>query len=372
MNESILFFELVQVALGNRKALSHIPTEAEWEGLLEESRKQALVGICYNALQSLPAEQYPSAALVKGWTARTVKINMSNDKVSDACRKLTVQFEKNGFHCIILKGQANHRYYPSHLGKNRAPGDIDAWVFPIDESKKKVATVINFCQSMRKGKFVFYHNLDFPMLKTTMLEVHYRPTWLYCPWRNSRLQKWMDRHREYEEYDGYNVASLEFNIIFQLLHLYKHIFEEGIGLRQLIDYYFVLQNIGGEDAERLLCEVRQCLNRFGLKRFAGAVMYVLQEVCGLQEDKMIIAPNEKEGVVLLGEIMIGGNFGKYDERYNWSIDDDNENFNGFGYAYTKLKHNFRFFSSYPLEVLFEPLFRVYHWAWRTFRLWRWE
>ena len=36
------------------------------------------------------------------------------------------------------------------------------------------------------------------------------------------------------------IPTVEFNIIFQLTHIYSHLMNEGIGLRQLLDYYYVL------------------------------------------------------------------------------------------------------------------------------------
>ena len=36
------------------------------------------------------------------------------------------------------------------------------------------------------------------------------------------------------------IPTVEFNIIFQLTPIYSHLMNEGIGLRQLVDYYYVL------------------------------------------------------------------------------------------------------------------------------------
>lgn len=44
--------------------------------------------------------------------------------------------------------------------------------------------------------------------------------------------------------DGFGeitVPTLSFNVIYILSHLYRHVFTEGIGLRQLLDYYFVIE-----------------------------------------------------------------------------------------------------------------------------------
>ena len=278
---TMLFFELIQVAMGNRRVLSRIPSVDEWTEIYETAKKQALMGLSFAGVERLsqavgseetqaesghtPSEegggQLPPPRMIRQWAVKADRIRELNARLDEECVKVSRFFEDNGFDAVILKGQANCAYYPERLQGLRTAGDIDVWVAPSESSGGKadcpVRTVIEFCLSKAKGKYLFYHNMDFPMLKNTVVEVHYRPTWLFCPWRNARLQKWLRAFapaasvREGSHacgvttsprnvFKGFRVEPLEFNVVFQLLHLYKHIFEEGIGLRQLIDYYFVL------------------------------------------------------------------------------------------------------------------------------------
>jgi len=502
-----LFFELLQVVIGNRQSLSRVPTPEEWEEIYEMSKKQSLAGIAFAGVERLPQEQMPPGKRIRQWAVKAEKIREHNVKVSEDCRVISRFFEENGFDCVILKGQGNFAYYPEWLQGLRSAGDIDVWCWPkgkIDgngkttdgsdghgynkdnkdnETQSEIATirehgslrygasaydnenelrearlehpvraVIEFCLSKKRGEYVYYHNLDFPVLKATPVEVHYRPTWLYNPFRNRVLQRWFASQKvisnkeevksAYAEYDGYKIPSVEFNVVFQLLHLYKHIFEEGIGLRQLLDYYFVVQNINDNDTQSEIAtktkrpsdyengsnnkdnrdnkdniillnslnqraiasdlnseasaevlnqrgarfEPAQRLNllnqrgarlelfkKLGLKEFAGAVMYVMREVFAMPEERMLCRPDEKRGRKLLEEIMIGGNFGKFDERYNWAeTTSGSMDYRGASYAVARLRHNFQFLKDYPSEVLWEPVFRVYHWVWRKFRLWKFE
>ena len=522
-----LFFELLQVVIGNRQTLSRVPTPEEWEEIYEMSKKQSLAGIAFAGVERLPQEQMPPGKRIRQWAVKAEKIREHNVKVSEDCRVISRFFEENGFDCVILKGQGNFAYYPEWLQGLRSAGDIDVWCWPkgnANDTQSKIATirehgslrygasayenglreapehrlerknvngngkttdgsdghgynkdnkdnkdnielarsafepasatsdlnhpvrsVIEFCLSKKRGEYVYYHNLDFPVLKATPVEVHYRPTWLYNPFRNRVLQRWFASQKvisnkeevksAYAEYDGYKIPSVEFNVVFQLLHLYKHIFEEGIGLRQLLDYYFVVQNINDNDTQSEiatktkrpsdyengsnnkdnrdnkdniillnslnqraeasdlnLLNQRSALNseasaevlnqrgarlelfkKLGLKEFAGAVMYVMREVFAMPEERMLCRPDEKRGRKLLEEIMIGGNFGKFDERYNWAeTTSGSMDYRGASYAVARLRHNFQFLKDYPSEVLWEPVFRVYHWVWRKFRLWKFE
>lgn len=402
MKTNALFFELIQVAIGNRTSLSSTPTAEEWEDIYEECKKQSLTSIAFAGVERLPREQMPPGRRIRQWAVKVDKIKERNKEVSEECRQISTFFEKNGFDAVILKGLGNYAYYPEHLQGLRAAGDIDVWVRPnenvngnVNENDKKgkfVRKVIEFCLSVKKGEYVYYHNMDFPVLKETPVEVHYRPTWLYNPFRNRALQRWFGQFTvnslQFTVYDGYCIPSAEFNVVFQLLHLYKHIFEEGIGLRQLLDYYFVitsyetspkrLRNASDaryeiEECNSLNYETIELMRKLGLESFAGAVMYAMQQVFAMPTGKMLYKPDEKRGERLLEEIMKGGNFGKYDERYNWAeTTNGSMDYRGASYAVTRLRHNAKFLCDYPSEVLWEPLFRIYHWIWRKFRLWRWE
>ena len=113
-----------------------------------------------------------------------------------------------------------------------------------------------------------------------------------------------------------------------MCHLFSHYFDEGLGLRQLMDYYFALrvwhndvmeckdlqsQGMWSEGLGMPVMakeEVMAVLRSFGMAKFAGAVMWVLNVVFAMPTHYYICNPNKKEGKKLLEEIMKGGNFGQ--------------------------------------------------------------
>jgi hypothetical protein len=101
------------------------------------------------------------------------------------------------------------------------------------------------------------------------------------------------------------------------------------------------------------------LERLGLLKMAGAMMWVLHHVLGLPEEKLLCAPNKRIGRMFLHEILEGGNFGKFDNRAMG------------GEQQAPVKHNLkvllrdaRLLTYFPSECLWEPWFRVWHWSWR--------
>ena len=112
-------------------------------------------------------------------------------------------------------------------------------------------------------------------------------------------------------------------------------------------------------ASTALVVVQRELKYLGLWKFAGAVMYVMKEVLGLSEDKMIVPMDEKRGKLLLTEILNGGNFGKHFTKYG--------HFTQQGMAkkyFLKIWRNMHFVRYYPAEALSEPIFRTWHFFWR--------
>ncbi len=146
--------------------------------------------------------------------------------------------------------------------------------------------------------------------------------------------------------------TLAFNRVYILVHIYRHLFHEGIGLRQLLDYYFVLHQ-GFTEEERT--ETMRTLRSLRMQRFTAAVMWVLQEVFAMDDRYLLTDPNEEEGRFLLSEIMLAGNFGHYDERIKRSA-----KVTEWGLFCRRVGRNLRFLRSYPSEVLWSPFFKLWH------------
>ena len=57
-----MIFEIIRIALGKQQALSHIPSEVEWNQLFDTATLQAVVGVCCIGIQKLLKEQRPCSA----------------------------------------------------------------------------------------------------------------------------------------------------------------------------------------------------------------------------------------------------------------------------------------------------------------------
>ena len=458
-----LEFEFIQVAMGLRERLSAVPSVHEWQVLFEFCKRQSLLGIGFAAVEKLHevGVECPADIRLK-WYGYALKIERMNEKLNMQCGEITKQYEHDGLQCCILKGQGNLLNYPESLRMRRTPGDIDLWcITPPSGLSMPNASLRDYTnyhginavmeyvrmqfrqQGIDANPKACYHHIDAPSMDGTKVEVHYRPAFLRSPLRNWRMQRWFEHHADEcmknKTHLGFSMMTSSVNVVYHMCHLYTHIFEGGIGLRQLMDYYFALrvwhndvmeckdlqtQGMWSEglgtpvmSAQKVMAVIRS----FGMGKFAGAVMFVINEVFGggnenekgqrrtrretdgcpqadfvgesessefkqnlnggpqaddgeerelkrinreLKENNfapwMICEPNEKEGKKLLDEIMKGGNFGQYDTR-----DAALKKGGMMMHGVWKLKRVMRLVRSYPEEALWEPVFRVWHLGWRT-------
>ena len=365
MNEITLIFAFLKYSLGGKVDMNNVVVDMNWQQLYSFASKQALLGLCFDGIERL-GEEYPEELrrnpigreLLMTWMGKAQQIRRQNMKVNTVASKLYSMLREDGLRCCILKGQGNALMYPNAYSRN--PGDIDVWVNASREQITEYA----------KKHFVIGDDIRLQHLETSLngvpVELHFFPCSMNNPIYHARLQKWFKRNADLQ---CLNVVSLPdgigeiaipttaFNVIYQLTHLYHHFFDEGIGMRQIIDYYYVVSmlNVNCE----MLTWLPKDLKHLGLWKFAGAVMYVLHEALGLPEEKMIAPMDEKRGKLLLAEILNGGNFGQYFTKYG--------HFTQQGMAkkyFLKIWRNMHFVRYYPAEALSEPIFRTWHFFWR--------
>lgn len=477
----------------------------DWEACYQFAKRQTLVGVLFDGIQRLPKELAPARPLLLRWLSDSESIRRRNMRMDRASAYIYNKVCAADFRCCILKGQGNALLYPHP--SSRTPGDVDVWVMANREELRHIALLLTEGDGSLLQESLNHIGLT---VHGVSVELHSTPALLNSPLHNSRLQKWLKRNADLQCSNRVTlpniagevaVPTLSFNIIYQLCHLFHHCFYEGVGLRQIVDYYFVLKNtdfsgntngasgntdcfsgntngasgntdcfsgntdcdrvlsntdftdstdrvdgntdrgrfllntdftdstdridgnaesdgslsntdftdntdrIGGnaesdgslmntdftdftdgfsgdldEDGSLLNTDCTDCtdsssgglvevdsggslvalqeeLKWLGLWEFAGAVMYVLREVMGLDEKRMICVPDERRGRLLLEEIMAGGNFGHYDERNHFGQ-------GALWHNIQRFRRDWRMLRFYPSEALSEPLFRACHFLWR--------
>ena len=364
MNGITAFFAFLKYCLGSKEDMSRVIAVMDWQKLYSFASKQAILGLCFDGIERL-GKEYPEELrlnpiereLLMIWMGKAQQIRRQNMKVNMVASKLYSMLREDGLRCCILKGQGNALMYLNAYSRN--PGDIDVWV---NASREQITEYAK--KHFKLGDDIRYQHIE-TSVDGVPVELHFFPGIMNNPIYNVRLQKWFRRNADLQCShivglpDGAGdiaIPTTAFNVVYQLTHLYHHFFDEGIGMRQIIDYYYVVNN---DELLVIRDTLQKELKHLGLWKFAGAVMYVLHETLGLSEEKMIAPMDEKRGKLLLAEILNGGNFGKHFTKYG--------HFTQQGMAkkyFLKIWRNMHFMRYYPAEALSEPIFRTWHFFWR--------
>ncbi|MBR4728659.1 MAG: nucleotidyltransferase family protein [Prevotella sp.] len=323
MKEKQLFFALLRAAMTGEGFVAEsfgasptdaLATEAEWTALYRMAKQQSLTGVIYTAVARLAREQQPPMALAMQWASEAETIRGLNSLLNSEAARLTRLFADHGRRSAVLKGQANARLYPDPI--SRQPGDIDIWMEggreSVIELLRKMGLVDELARTAFEGKAsASYHHVHLlPNEKGVTVEVHFRPSsGNFNPFTNRRLQRWVEQEilQTTVVPEGFNVPSMQFALVMQLAHIQHHFLDDGIGLRQICDYYLLLRNSSEEDRKA----VAGLLKRFGLRRTAGALMWLLGEVLHLDDGLMLCETDSLRGEWMLHKVMEGGNFGYY-------------------------------------------------------------
>ena len=267
-----LFYELVQIGIGTRCSFSSVPSSNDWTTLFAASQKQSLVGICFQGINLMYHNEpemvvnLPGALKMK-WMAMAVDIQRRNSLILERARELSRLFAGDGYRSTVLKGVGVSKYYPDP--SLRQGGDIDLWV---DAPRGEL---ISYLRTKYKVGSVVVHHADVEIFTDVETEIHFWPSYTYNPFRWLKYRSFFDSCRAecfVRNGDGYCSPSFRFNSVYLMMHIFRHIYNEGIGLRQLLDYYYLLRKLSSSDRAWAMSTLR----KMGLGKFTAAVMCVIR------------------------------------------------------------------------------------------------
>ena len=228
--------------------MNEVVAGMDWQKLYSFASKQAILGLCFVGIERLGKEnpeelkQNPIGRdLLMTWMGKAQQIHRQNMKVNAMAGKLFSMLREDGLRCCILKGQGNALMYPNAYSRN--PGDIDVWV---NASREQITEYAK--KHFKLGDDIRYHHIE-TSVDGVPVELHFFPCTMNNPIYNARLQKWFKRNADLQCSnvvglpDGTGeiaIPTAAFNVVYQLCHLYHHFFDEGIGMRQIIDYFLVV------------------------------------------------------------------------------------------------------------------------------------
>ena len=352
MTKTEFFFTMLRSAVIQQPMEPFSMTPYEYKAMMDMAEKQSVQGLIIECLI------HSQTKLEKKCVIHMMKVKNAlaaeNRKLNQRAVEVGRLFEEAGFKYCIIKGQGNTLMYPNPM--SRTPGDIDIW--PLSDRDTLRDFIMRECPQTIDGPA----HAEFPVFDDVVVEVHYLPSvFLGRKKYNERLQKWfcdvaeeqMRHNVSLPETDGsVAIPTPEFNVIHQLSHIMKHFFTEGIGIRQVVDYYYVLKTASHSNS------YQEILEWLGMKKFAKGVMWIEKKLFYLDENYFIVEPDEKIGKLILSEIISGGNFGRHDDRYKTRKN------SLIARGLTDVYRLFHFLPYFPLETMGTILDKtLFNWRW---------
>lgn len=384
------FYELLQISLSNRDNFTTLPSSEQWMDIYTEAERQCILGIMFVGVERV-IQHYGGLEksnidpdLLATWYSYTQKIKERNQELNKKSAWLQKWLSSQGFSSCILKGQGNALMYPDPL--LRTSGDIDVWMWlkKYDDSHLKGCysgsqnreEIVQWVLSKMNGKEaeIAVHHIQMAPLGDIEVEGHYWPNFFFSYPRMKKFEHYceeehlrqMNNWKSFSSLENTNSACLsnddsscisvptpEFNMIFQLLHVMRHLFHDGIGLKQMIDYYWLLNS-----QQIDMNEVTKLVHKFSLTHIVEGMMWMMHYVLGMPKDRLPFPIDEKVGKLLLAEIDRGGNLG-YDDLglHKWRFNSSIQMF------VWRTYRDLTLIRICPSEVLWSPYFRFWQMFW---------
>lgn len=279
----------------------------DWEKLYEFAEQQGITGFLFEGVKQLSERMdvKPPQKTLLQWISVSEHIKALNIVANKRTVSIVEMFHKSGFRCCILKGQGNAlRYLDRYCC---TPGDIDVWV---DGDKENIN---RFVRKTFPDATSCEHHIDYPIFPDIDVEVHFKPRYLFNPKHDKAFNEFVEENRNAQfehsvsflEYGKINIPTDDFNIVYQAAHMVGHFVEDGIGLRQVTDFFYLLKNRCNSETDFV-----PLFSKMGMLTFVRGLMWIGNSVYGLSEEKLIVKADKRAGNLILKDILDSGNLGK--------------------------------------------------------------
>ena len=341
-----LALEVVRWVVKDENTILPNTDAIDWDELLSFCNRQGIIGLVFDKIKR--SEIKMEQRQVFEWLSMSEMIKIQNTKVDKRIIDVVDFFKEKGYKSCILKGQANARMYPKP--SLRSPGDIDIWV------DGNVEEIISLVRSYTPEGHYSYHHIEFPLYKDVVVETHYVPAHLNNWITDNKLQKYIEEIKEQQFSNAIdfcdgeiNCLTNEFNAVYLMLHMFGHFFSTRNSLKQLTDYFYLLKQGYSNQQKK---EIANRFLEFGLLKFASGIMWIMKTVYGMEEELLLVNPNESLGKALMKETLHYGEKKKHNSIGVWT------------HMITSNICYLKYFSS---QVMIAPLYLLWH-QWWKFRM----
>lgn len=343
------FRKLIHISMGRAERFDTAPTHKEWLIMFSMAKTQTLLGVLFDGIERLPEEQRPPESIYNNWKRMAERITQIHQTHEQRVHVLAGILQHLGLHGTLLKGTGLARLYP--IPEHRMCGDIDVWIEGTHES-----ILTAFDQAGYGIGDILYQECKVGVFDDIIVEVHFHPTKMYNPFHNARLQRCLEAMSPIRKDAALTLPDARFNAVYCMAHMFRHYLEGGIGLRQMMDYYYILRILDPADRQPVMVQLKS----LGMAQFTAAVMLSMQFNFGLEDEYLLCPPDRKLGRKLVKDMISMGNFGIMDRRNHSTKQKEGK----LARFIRKNKRVFANFKYYPGEIIWSPYARIHQYFWR--------
>lgn len=305
-NQSALL-TLIKNALWVRQA--EVAT-IDFESVEKMAKEQGVLWMLYLGAKKTP-NQIPPESL-RSWRAFLHSSVLRNEQINAVQSQLLHWLDEKGIQTVVLKGTSCSRYYP--YPEARSLGDIDVLINIKDyKAVDQYLKQQGYTSSKEAHDFhVGYYGKD------AVIEVHFAGTSL--PQNNCSKKITEEMNRFIEARQTVFINDMEFpalsdshQALMLLLHMERHMLEDGIGLRQLCDWCAFVK---GEDSGHWENRTLNLLGECGLLVYAKVLTKACVKYLGLSRECAHWCEDVDESLAdaMIMEVFRGGNMGKAEQE----------------------------------------------------------
>ena len=279
-----LFLALVRSGLYERPlsadnlSLARRTKPEEWQAFLDAARRQAVLGMLYQALFLLPSEIKPPERFVTELMSDTIRAVRRYYELSSVTESLTNRLLSAGLSPLVMKGTSVASFYQHP--EFRIFGDIDLYL-PPDEIHRAHA-LLEERRTSPDGSLL-------GRVKGIDIDLHDRYFDLHCAARKLPA-----------------IGTPEATLLMLSAHILKHAIGPGVGLRQLCDMAMAWKALGEKVDRKSFLHL---FRKTGTYRWNRLLFSFLEKELDVTDN-----PFEEKSVSpapLLKIVYEGGNFGHY-------------------------------------------------------------
>lgn len=318
----MLEIELLQMALGVRDSLSHVPTDDEWKRAFLFSKEHAVVGVMFTGVERLTKEQAPPKKLLMSWFGFTEHIRRQKSHFDEVMAEFAKLLSEENIQYVVFKGLAVASKYPNP--SLRTMGDIDFYVPPNDFNRclhlieRKLGVAVN-TNDIDKH-FSFYW-------KGICFEMHYQMETFGCKSHQMYFGRLVadsisaGRSSFYANETAVAMLNPTLDLILVFKHWMTHYIGEGIGMRQTIDLAVLIDSYKDKINVAI---IKRHLHAIGYLKPFDAVVAMVEKFFTIHWTDYWMSNGDgsrkKRAAMhhadrMMREVLQNGNFGRSDYKY---------------------------------------------------------